>query len=52
LGAALYAVGLIAAYNRFAPVLESAEPVDEDEAEKEAEKAEAREHDAVQTPAV
>jgi len=51
-GAALYAVGLLAAYNRFAPVLESAEPVDGDEAEEEAEKAEAREHDAVQTPAV
>lgn len=44
-GAALYAIGLIAAYNRFAPVLESAEP-------GPAEPGGADEREPVQTPTV
>ncbi len=50
-GAALYAIGLVAAYNRFAPVLESTEPASEDEIGAELPD-DGDEAAAVQTPAV
>jgi len=51
-GAALYAIGLVAAYNRFAPVLESAEPEEEVVEAGPSSDGDAEDPAAVQGPAV